>query len=616
MPKNRTKNSPRPVVEEPYIKDFLDMVAPSVIDFKVDHYLCGNTCRCVWALREYPTSTDEQAILRHLGEMDGVTIRIYTRQVTPSEERRIIHNAANKHRMSRSSTEDLQQTVTAEANLQDVVTLVSSMHRNREPLLHCAVFLELTAPDYDTLKLLQTDVLTELVRSKLNVDRLMLRQQEGFVSVMPAGRNAFGAQFERVLPASSVANLYPFNYSGKTDPHGFYIGKDKYGANILVDFDKRDDDKTSANILILGNSGQGKSYLLKLLLLNFLEAGKSVISLDVEHEQKDMCETVGGCFMDLMGGVYRINPLEPKCWDDGSGPEDRDAPEAFRKSTRLSQHISFLKDFFRAYKDFSDRHIDAIEIMVGKLYAKWGISDSTNFAGLKPQDYPILSDLYKLIEQEYFFYDATTPQLYTAELLQEILLGLHSMCQGAEAQFFNGHTNVTSSRFIVFGVKGLLQASKNVRGAMLFNILSYMSDRLLTIGNTTAALDELYVWLSDNVSVGTTIIEYIRNTLKRVRKKESNLIMASQNLEDFDREGIRELTKPLFAIPPHQFIFNCGSIDKRFYMDLLQLEEAEYNLIRFPQRGVCLFKCGNERYLLEVHAPAYKEALFGTAGGR
>ena len=616
MPKNRTKNSPRPVVEEPYIKDFLDMVAPSVIDFKVDHYLCGNTCRCVWALREYPTSTDEQAILRHLGEMDGVTIRIYTRQVTPSEERRIIHNAANKHRMSRSSTEDLQQTVTAEANLQDVVTLVSSMHRNREPLLHCAVFLELTAPDYDALKLLQTDVLTELVRSKLNVDRLMLRQQEGFVSVMPAGRNAFGAQFERVLPASSVANLYPFNYSGKTDPHGFYIGKDKYGANILVDFDKRDDDKTSANILILGNSGQGKSYLLKLLLLNFLEAGKSVISLDVEHEQKDMCETVGGCFMDLMGGVYRINPLEPKCWDDGSGPEDRDAPEAFRKSTRLSQHISCLKDFFRAYKDFSDRHIDAIEIMVGKLYAKWGISDSTNFAGLKPQDYPILSDLYELIEQEYKEYDGNCHQLYTAELLQEILLGLHSMCQGAEAQFFNGHTNVTSSRFIVFGVKGLLQASKNVRGAMLFNILSYMSDRLLTIGNTTATLDELYVWLSDNVSVGTTIIEYIRNTLKRVRKKDSNLIMASQNLEDFDREGIRELTKPLFAIPPHQFIFNCGSIDKRFYMDLLQLEEAEYNLIRFPQRGVCLFKCGNERYLLEVHAPTYKEALFGTAGGR
>ena len=616
MNKSRKKRSPASSTDSCNIKDFLDMIAPSVMAFKVDHFLCGNTCRCVWALREYPTSTDEQAILRHLGEMDGVTIRIYTRQVTASEEKRIIHNAANKNRMSRSSTEDLQQTVTAEANLQDVINLVSTMHRNREPLLHCAVFLELTASSYEALKLLQTDVLTELVRSKLNVDRLLLRQREGFVSVMPSGWNCFGEQFERVLPASSVANLYPFNYSGKTDPHGFYIGKDKYGANILVDFDKRDDDKTSASILILGNSGQGKSYLLKLLLLNFLEAGKSAISLDVEHEQQDMCERVGGCFMDLMGGVYRINPLEPKCWDEGGDPEDTDAPEAFRKSTRLSQHISFLKDFFRAYKDFSDRHIDAIEIMVSRLYEKWGISDTADFGRLKPEDYPILSDLYDLIEEEYQGYDADAHQLYTAELLQEILLGLHSMCKGAEAKFFNGHTNVTSSRFIVFGVKGLLQANRSVRGAMLFNILSFMSDRLLTIGNTTAVLDELYVWLSDNITVGTTIIEYIRNILKRVRKKESNLIMASQNLEDFDRDGIRELTKPLFAIPPHQFIFNCGSIDKRFYMDLLQLEEAEYNLIRFPQRGVCLFKCGNERYLLEVHAPAYKEALYGSAGGR
>ena len=82
MNKSRKKRSPAPMTDSGGIKDFLDMIAPSVIDFKVDHFLCGNTYRCVWALREYPTSTDEQAILRHLGEMDGVTIRIYTRQVT------------------------------------------------------------------------------------------------------------------------------------------------------------------------------------------------------------------------------------------------------------------------------------------------------------------------------------------------------------------------------------------------------------------------------------------------------------------------------------------------------------------------------------------------------
>ena len=64
------------------------------------------------------------------------------------------------------------------------------------------------------------------------------------------------------------------------------------------------------------------------------------------------------------------------------------------------------------------------------------------------------------------------------KLLQEVLLGLHSMCKGADAQFFNGHTNITSSRFLVFGVKGMLSAAKNVRNAMLFNVLSFMSDKL------------------------------------------------------------------------------------------------------------------------------------------
>ena len=116
----KTKKAAPQSRETAGIKSFLDMIAPSVVKFEPDHFICGNTFRCVWALREYPTQTDEQAILRHLGEKDGITLRIYTRQVTPAEEKRIIQNAANKNRMSSSNTNDLQQTITAESNLQDV----------------------------------------------------------------------------------------------------------------------------------------------------------------------------------------------------------------------------------------------------------------------------------------------------------------------------------------------------------------------------------------------------------------------------------------------------------------------------------------------------------------
>lgn len=612
MNKNRVKKQKEVLTDaEVRVKRFLDMIAPSVIHFETDHYICGNTFRSVWALREYPTATDEQAILRHLGEKDGVTLRIYTRQVTPTEEKRIISNAANKNRMKQGNTEDLQETVTAASNLQDVTAIIATMHRNREPLLHTAVYIELSAQDMDKLKLLQTEVLTELIRSKLNVDKLLMRQKQGFLCVNPAGFNVFKDQFERALPASSVANLFPFNYSGKTDANGFYIGRDKFGSNIIVDFDKREDDKTNSNVLILGNSGQGKSYLLKLLLTIFREAGKKLLCLDPEHEYIDLTHNMNGTFIDLMSGEYLINVLEPKTWDETGTPEDTEAPLAFRCTTKLSQHISFLKDFFRSYKDFNDSQIDTIEIMLGKLYEKWNISDRTDFSKLGPNDYPILSDLYELIEEEYKKFDVKKRQLFTAELLQEICLGLHSMCKGAESKFFNGHTNIEKSDFITFGVKGLLQASRNVKNAMLFNVLSFMSNQLLTEGNSVASIDELYLFLTN-----LTAVEYIRNCSKRVRKKESGIVLASQNLEDFNLDGIREFTKPLFSIPTHVFLFNAGNIDARFYIDTLQLEKSEYNLIRYPQRGVCLYKCGNERYNLMVHAPEYKQKLFGSAGGR
>lgn len=596
--------------QEAFIRSFLDCIAPGVVKFEVDHYIFGNTYRCVWALREYPASTESQAILRHLGEKSGVTLRIYCRQVSPGEEDRIIDNANKKNKLDGSDPNKLRQAVEAESNLRDVAELVHKMHREHEPLLHCAVYLEMTADSMEHLRQLQTDVLTELVRCKLNVDKLLLRQKQGFYCASPVGYNALGREFERVLPAGSVANLYPFNYSGKTDPNGFYIGKDKYGSNIVVDFDRRDSDKTSANILILGNSGQGKSYLMKLLICNLLEAGKSVVSLDAEHELEELCGKLGGCFIDLMAGEKRINVLEVRCWNEDTDMEtDESAPEAFRKSTLLARHISFLKDFFRAYKDFSDPQLDTIEIMLSELYRKWGISEETDFRQLKPEDYPILSDLYALINNELVNY--RNGSLYTRELLQEVLLGLHSLCVGADAPFFNGHTNISDDRFLVFGVGGVLTAAKSLRNALLFNVLAYMSDRLLTAGNTVAALDELYLWLSNPVA-----IEYIRNCLKRVRKRDSALLMASQNLEDFDQEGVREMTKPLFAIPPHQFLFNPGSIGRRFYMDMLQLDEAEFELIRRARRGECLFKCGAERYHLKVIAPDHKAVLFGTAGGK
>ena len=611
MLKRKPKTFTPEQTEEIHTKDFFDMILPGTVKFLSDRYILGDSYRCVWAIREYPPSTEEQAILSRLADKSGVTLRIYHRLVDSMEQRKIIQNAARKNKL-KSGGNDVTEAIEAESNLQDLMRLVANQKREQGLLLHCSVFIELKARNMEGLKELQSEIAMELARSKISVDRLMLRQKEGFLSVLPVGANQFGAQYERVLPASSVANLYPFNFSGKTDPNGIYIGRDKFGSNVLVDFDRRAEDKTTSNILILGNSGQGKSYLLKLILTNIREAGKSIICLDTENEYEEICSALGGCYIDFMSGKYMINPLEPKTWSNGDEVDiDPSTPITFRKATRLSQHIAYLKDFFRAYKDFSDSQIDTIEILLSKLYARFGITDSTDYSKLKATDYPIMEDFYKLCEEEFYGYDKQQKYLYTEEALQEVCLGIHSMCVGAESKYFNGYSNITDNEFLVFGVKGLLDTNKRLKDAMLFNILSFMSNQLLGKGNTAASVDEVYLFLTN-----MTAIEYIRNCMKRVRKKESSIILASQNIEDFLIPSIREFTKPLFSIPTHQFLFNAGQINPKEYMDALQVEPSEFELIKYPERGTCLYRCGNERYLLQVIAPDYKAALFGKAGGR
>ena len=119
--------------EEIYTKDFFDMILPSTIKFLTDHYIVGDSYRSVWAVREYPPSTEEQAILSQLADRSGVTLRIYHRLVESMEQRKIIQNATRKNKLKSSGN------IEAQGNLQDVVTLMANLRKNKEALLHCSV---------------------------------------------------------------------------------------------------------------------------------------------------------------------------------------------------------------------------------------------------------------------------------------------------------------------------------------------------------------------------------------------------------------------------------------------------------------------------------------------
>ena len=83
------------------------------------------------------------------------------------EQRKIIQNATSRNRL-KSGGNDVSETIEAEGNLQDVIELLPTSAKTKEPLLHCSVFIELKSKSMESLKELQTDIAMELTRSKIS----------------------------------------------------------------------------------------------------------------------------------------------------------------------------------------------------------------------------------------------------------------------------------------------------------------------------------------------------------------------------------------------------------------------------------------------------------------
>ena len=289
------------------LRSFFDMIAPNNIQFYPEYFVCGNTYRSVWAVIGFNYSTDRLALLSELSAKTGVTIHIYNNQLPALAEKRVIEQAERKNTQGLFS-KSIDESMSAAEAQKELAALLRKKRKDKEPLLDLSIYIEIRSETLEELRVLQEDVRQILAVDKIESDRMYLMQKEGFLAVLPGGIQPKSFRNRRIYPASSSANLFPLAYTGKLDATGFRLGRDRFGGDIIVDLDSRAHDKTNGHCIILGNSGEGKSYLSKLLFTFALESSKAVIVIDPTGEYKDITEKLGGSYIDVSSG-YIINPL-------------------------------------------------------------------------------------------------------------------------------------------------------------------------------------------------------------------------------------------------------------------------------------------------------------------
>ena len=199
-------------------------------------------------------------------------------------------------------------------------------------------------------------------------------------------------QNKRGIHTSSLAATFPFISSALMDKGGFYIGHNDFGP-VFVNFFRRDNERVNSNMMIIGKSGSGKSFATKTLLSNLAADNSKIFILDPENEYEILTENLKGQAIDVGTGLQgRINPFHITPSLQGEGVTMTDD---------YSSHLQFLEQFFRVIlQGISSDAFEKVNTLVSDMYASKGINQATDITKLKPSDFPVFDDLYKIIDKK------------------------------------------------------------------------------------------------------------------------------------------------------------------------------------------------------------------------
>ena len=316
--------------------------------------------------------------------------------------------------------------------------------------------------------------------------------------------------------AELVGAMLPFNASEFNYNTGILQGINVKSESPVI-YDPWDNSLfNNRNEAILGESGSGKSFAVKLKVFREHYAGraKRQFIIDPENEYADIPNA--NVIRFKAGSKFITNPFHIR-----STVVDADRTEETTDiASYLPKKISDVVDFFKwIVDDMSAEELALLSVSVETVYKKVGLDHKKHIMKM-PKLFPTLSDLNKEMEQY--------------EELKRVRVILRPFVDGVYSGMFNGQTNWNLNAAInVLDIHELPEGVKKPIFDLLLKDLweEVKKDRTEPVG---LICDEL--WLLAHKKYPQTM-EFVRNMGKRIRKYKGFLMVATQNVKDFISVG-------------------------------------------------------------------------------
>jgi len=419
---------------------------------------------------------------------------------------------------------------TVQVALDDALSLQAELAKGSERFFQFGLYVTIPADSLEELNRVTKEI-DSVLSSLLIISRqATLEMEEGFKSTLPIFYDKLGVW--RNMDTTSLATTFPFATASLTQNEGILYGLNQHDGSLII-FDRFT--LENANSVILGKSGGGKSFLVKLEALRLLMMGTDVIIIDPENEYEKLVPAVGGEYVVFSAAsTYKINPFDLE--KTNAGPDEL--------SNKILDLHSLMRVIMGELTPSQDALLDRALVLT---YREKGITQDPETFSLEP---PLLEDLFKV------FAGMETPES------KEMADRLEKFVSGSASGIFNQHSNFDiKNPFTVFGIRDL---EENLRPVAMYIVLDYIWNRVRREKKKRVLIVDEAWYLIKQKDSGA----YLHSFAKRARKYHLGLTTITQDVEDFlaTEEGKAIITNSSLQIILKQSTAAVELIAKTFFL--------------------------------------------------
>lgn len=588
-----------------------DVISPSYIDTRNPNYIKIDDVYVSNLLVVNYANKQTEGWLNDLYSMsENVNISIYYEKLDKTKViNEITYAIGNTGSSLQTSSENDPEIDMLETQYGDAKYIRNRMNIVGDDLYYLYIYITVFADDEKELKYTLSIVESILNSMYLQSRRANFRQEQALKAVLPFYMNDsedIKEASRRNVLTSALTSTYPFVSAELCDNGGIFYGLNDHFKNIVMVDQFNTTRYKNANMVVLGTSGAGKTFLLNLIAgrHRMQDTPVMIIAPLKGYEYKKLCVSFGGQFISFSPASSDcINIMEIR---KGTLEYDFDEDDGLKlgneQTSILMAKIQKLHIFFSLlFKNISDEESQYLDEKLIKVYNDKGItydndslySDEIGNSFSLKRKYkamPILQDLYILLEA-----DSNTKRLAT--LLKKFVSG--------SLKSFNQQTNVDlDNKYIVADISELKGDVLTLGMFIAFDCFWDMIKEDVK-QKKVLILDELWKLIG---SAGNKLAaEFVFEAFKIIRGYGGAAIAGTQDIVDYFSLEDGKYGKAIINNSKLKFILQLEDNDINALKDVLSLSDEEIACISSFERGHGLFYAGDSHIAIDIVASEAEE---------